>query len=424
MSTRAWRFVFAILIAGTLATVGALFQFGIPPNEILTFGVLTVCATTAQLLRIDALNHQSYYATLIFVYAAALSLSPSLFALLVIISYCAEWAKERWRKSDTLAQWYLQPFNITTVILAGFVVYILLRLGDPERTLFSTPLATFTSIFGALVFVLFNHMLVGQAVVLARGKTWRQFAVIDVDGFFIDLVLLLMGYTVTVMWRINLLLIPVAFSPLIILYRSLKIPELKKEAQVDPKTGLWTPRQFARLFKTEFQRAGRFQRPLALLMADLDLLRNINNSYGHLAGDQVLAEVGKIIAQNIREFDVAGRFGGEEFCVALPETRLEDARVIAERLRQTVETHAFIVHTSQMPIHVTMSIGIAIHPDDANSPAGLVHAADIAVYMAKLQGRNRTIAVCQVPADIHAAHAEVIDRLASFPISYFDQQGD
>ena len=96
-----------------------------------------------------------------------------------------------------------------------------------------------------------------------------------------------------------------AFS-LVLMYKALMIPQLKRDAQVDAKTGLFNARHFTVLFTAEVERAQRFGRPLSLIMADLDLLRNINNTYGHLAGDLVLAEMGRVIKETIREYDIAG----------------------------------------------------------------------------------------------------------------------
>src|SRR5439155_194927 len=139
----------------------------------------------------------------------------------------------------------------------------------------------------------------------------------------------------------------------VLMYKALSIPQLKQEAQTDGKTGLWNARHFSALFTAEMERATRFERPLTVLMADLDLLRNINNTYGHLAGDIVLSGIGKIISENIREYDIAGRFGGEEFAIVLPETGPVEAVQLAERLRSAVEAVSFEVSTSSVPIHAT-----------------------------------------------------------------------
>ncbi|MGB8644272.1 MAG: diguanylate cyclase [Anaerolineae bacterium] len=431
MSRRAWAFVYAILIAGALASACTFLFLGFPLTQWPTFLILTALATAAQLLRVDAINHQSYYATFIFIFAGVLLLAPAWFVLLVIISYCAEWAKERWLKSGTLSAWYLQPFNIATIILAGVLAHqfwiwldpdgsLYQSVGaDPDGALYRSLWETITVLLGALFFLAVNHLVTGQAIVLARKKSWQELGVLDRENLTMDMVLLLMGYIFAVMWEQNPLLVLVSLAPLVLIYRALMIPQLKMEAQTDGKTGLWNARYFGRLYAAEFDRANRFQRPLSMLMTDLDLLRNVNNTYGHIAGDEVLRQIGMLITQNIREYDIAGRFGGEEFCIALPETGVNDARVIADRLRQSVAAHGFRVHTSAAPIHVTMSIGIATHPADAQTAMELIHSADIAVYQAKLQGRNCTIAFPEVPPSVQAEHATSDHRLTALPNSLY-----
>ena len=130
---------------------------------------------------------------------------------------------------------------------------------------------------------------------------------------------------------------------------------------------------------------------MSLIMADLDLLRDINNTYGHLAGDAVLAGVARVFREQLRDYDVPARFGGEEFSILLPETEPEAALEIAERIRRAVAEHEFEVDTSSEPINVTVSLGVASFPRDGHDANELVHQADLAVYRAKIQGRNRVV---------------------------------
>ena len=132
-------------------------------------------------------------------------------------------------------------------------------------------------------------------------------------------------------------------------------------------------------------------------MADLDLLRDINNSYGHLAGDAVLKGVADVFRMQLRHYDVPARFGGEEFSILLPETSDEEALEIAERIRREVAERAFDVETSSQPIRATISIGVAAYPRDGQDGNELIHQADLAVYRAKLQGRNRVLDATSEP---------------------------
>src|SRR5207244_4419345 len=126
------------------------------------------------------------------------------------------------------------------------------------------------------------------------------------------------------------------------------------EARVDPKTGLFTARHFAAALSEEIGRAQRFERPMSLIMADLDLLRDINNTYGHLAGDAVLKGIAEVFRAQLRHYDVPARFGGEEFSILLPETPPEQALEIAERIRRAVAERPFDVETSSDPIRAAV----------------------------------------------------------------------
>jgi len=363
--------------------------------------VLMISATLAQLFKVEAPNNQTYFATTIFLFAGVLLLNPPLFALVVVVSYLVEWVKERIMQSPLLRLWYLQPFNICTHVLAGFAakgVYDFFAgyLGD-----FSQVYSSFSLLLGvvtsAVTYVIVNHLMVGLALVLARGASWKDSGILDVETLTIETILLFMGAVTAVLWTINPWLILPALSPLVLMYKALMIPQLKRDAQVDAKTGLFNARHFTVLFTAEVERAQRFGRPLSLIMADLDLLRNINNTYGHLAGDAVLGEMGRVIRETIREYDIAGRFGGEEFAIVLPEVDLEDARIVSERLREVVETTHVVVGTSVAPIHVTMSLGVSALNGAGSTLNSLLHEADVAVYHAKLRGRNCVVCVNEIP---------------------------
>ena len=129
---------------------------------------------------------------------------------------------------------------------------------------------------------------------------------------------------------------------------------------------------------------------MAVLMIDLDHFKNINDSYGHNVGDQVLQWVGKTLRESCRVYDVPGRYGGEEFCVVLPETLVGNTTVVAERIRNRFESSELTIGDNTL--RVTASFGIAgleSMPGDALTPATLIDRADRALYCAKNRGRNR-----------------------------------
>ena len=400
MSYRAWMYIWGVfLLAGSISVLTCC-NTTITPTDISLFATLLGLATLTQLFKVEAPSHTLYYATPLFWFAGVLLLPPFLYVLLVCIPLLIEWAKERLIRSDYLQAWYLQPFNIAMHTIAGLAAHSIYTVLSGNNGLFKTPVAILAVGGTAFVYVFVNHLLLAVALMLARGKSLRESAVLDQENLVIEMVLLCLGYLVAIVYGLNPWLIAPTITPLALIYQALKVPQLTQEAQTDAKTGLLNARHFKKRFEEELDRAERFNRPLAFIMADLDLLRAINNTYGHLAGDVVLEGIGQVIRRTVRNYDIAGRFGGEEFAIVLPETNQFEAQAMAERIRKAVEESSFSVSTNPTPIHVTMSLGIACFPADATTAIELNHKADVAVYQAKIQGRNRTICIANVPRSI------------------------
>jgi diguanylate cyclase (GGDEF)-like protein len=396
MTRRAWAYIGGVfLIAGALVVQSLFPQHPLHPNW-LAVEILFGLAIGAQLFKVEAPNHVLFYATPIFFFAGVTLLDPFLLFLLIAVSHAAEWVRERWTGSEYLAAWYLQPFNVAMFWIAGRSAQgLLLLLHDRAATGTGWELAAI--MMAAVVFVMLNHTILGVALVLARGISWVESGILDGSTFINDFVLLCVGSIVPVLWLYKPWFILPALAPIAFMYRALMIPQLKREAEMDPKTGLCNARHFNGLFAQELDRAQRFDRPLSVIMADLDHLRDINNVHGHLAGDAVLIGVAKVIHSTVRDYDIAARFGGEEFALLLPEVDEEQARVLAERLRRAIETATFTVPTSSAPLRASMSLGIACYPHDGRTTTELLHSADTAVYAAKTAGRNCTICASELP---------------------------
>jgi diguanylate cyclase (GGDEF)-like protein len=217
-----------------------------------------------------------------------------------------------------------------------------------------------------------------------------------------------LGLVVAALWQVNPAFIVPALAPLALMYRALMIPQLKHQATVDGKTGLVNAAHFKTLFSAELDRAGRFDRPLAVIMADLDLLRDINNNHGHLAGDAVLERIGRIIRQTMREYDISSRFGGEEFALVVPEVAPHLAEDLAERLRCAVAGTRVATGTGATEIGITMSLGVACFPQDGQTMEELLFAADMAVYEAKTRGRNTVVRAADLPRDRRVRQPEEV----------------
>lgn len=164
---------------------------------------------------------------------------------------------------------------------------------------------------------------------------------------------------------------------------------LKALAITDGLTGLFNYRYFKGELEKEVKKSDRYNRPLSLIMADVDFFKHYNDTNGHAQGDLALKSVAEIFMKSVRDVDLAARYGGEEFAVVLPETTLEQALIIAERIRRKLEEEDVPYEELQPNGQLTLSIGVASFPDNAKDASALIVAADKALYKAKENGRNQ-----------------------------------
>lgn len=165
--------------------------------------------------------------------------------------------------------------------------------------------------------------------------------------------------------------------------QSITLRELQFNASTDSLTGLLNRRQLDLSLEREIVRSRRYHTPLSILMLDIDHFKNVNDQFGHITGDAVLKDVARSIRNTIRQCDICGRFGGEEFLVIFPETDLDTGHFAAERIRQAVEALSF----SQKNLHVSISGGLAAIPED--DTIGAIARADRQLYLSKTNGRNQ-----------------------------------
>jgi diguanylate cyclase (GGDEF)-like protein/putative nucleotidyltransferase with HDIG domain len=364
-------------------------------RESIRFVLIAVGAAIAQLFVVrHAHRNQSYHAHAVLLIPAIFMLPPETLPLVALMQHLPEWLKERY-------PWYIQSFNI-----ANFTLTLLGAWGGGHLILDADTVITnddlryaVASLVVVSLYVGLNHLILAPMLRFASRLSYRELfdTLFSFESLITDVVLATIGMGVAAMWSSNPWLIGFAAAPLALIHRSLAVPQLQAEARVDPKTGLFNARHFATVLADELARAARFSRPMSVIMADLDLLRDINNTYGHLAGDAVLKGIAEIFRQQLRHYDVPARFGGEEFCILLPETPPDQALEIAERVRRAVAERLYDVETSSEPIHATISMGVAGFPRDGVDANELIHQADLAVYRAKLQGRNRVLDATNEP---------------------------
>jgi diguanylate cyclase (GGDEF)-like protein len=305
-----------------------------------TFAILVPIIAAVHLVGAERQKHQGSHLSLAPIFAAALLLPPALTALAIVIAFVPETVRSRPR-------WYIAIFNV-----ANFVGPALLASACFDAVGGTSDAAwALAASAGIAAFIVSQYTL---AIMLRLARGVRVLETIRIDCVLIDAGLVSLGAVAASLWEINQGLVALTLLPLALAFRSLAIPGLVEATRIEPKTGLYNMRHFQSVLSQELQRASRFERPLAVFMIDVDHLREINTTRGHLAGDRALKVVASALESATREYDVAARFGGDEFCVVLPETDLEGALVVAERIRSFVEL-------SSSDPKVTVSVGVTSH---------------------------------------------------------------
>jgi diguanylate cyclase (GGDEF)-like protein len=165
---------------------------------------------------------------------------------------------------------------------------------------------------------------------------------------------------------------------------------MAEQLEYDNLTGVYSRPEFHRRLAKELDRSLRYGHIVTLLMVDLDRFKQVNDTCGHPCGDDVLRATAMELIKHVRNFDSVARYGGEEFAVIMPETGAHGARAVAERLREAIASRPVTTARGNV-LNITVSIGMAAFPVDARSGEDLIAAADMALYAAKEQGRNRVV---------------------------------
>jgi diguanylate cyclase (GGDEF)-like protein len=352
--------------------------------------LLLVCATIAQQFKVKSPKHQSYYTTTIFFFAAALLLRPAYVIAIIIAVHAVELLRVRLR-------WYIPAFNVANFILCSMAATAIFRLGQSGTPAWGGRAVLYAALAG-VAFVVLNHLLTALVIMWARGVPIARAGTMEWENVGTDLALMSVGALGSLLWLTTPWLVPLCLGPLFLIYRSLLVPSLREEARTDPKTELANMKHWNQVAQAEVERARRFQRPLSVVLADLDLLRDVNNRHGHLMGDQMIRRVADVIRSALREYDVPARFGGDEFAILMPETTLPEAMSVTERIRRGVEAIELKV-ADGASARASVSIGVALFPGHGRTASDLLAAADRAVYQAKAMGRNRVRAFADLESE-------------------------
>jgi diguanylate cyclase (GGDEF)-like protein len=249
------------------------------------------------------------------------------------------------------------------------------------------PRQALAAIVCAVVFGLLNAGLVAVAAWLVDPDTRLSDMLWDNERMLLDLTETCVGILVTIACALSTLLLAVALPPVVMLQRSLLHSQLKTQARTDPKTGVLNAGAWQGEAALAVDRARRRHEGLAVLLADVDYFKRVNDTYGHLTGDAMLRTLAAEMRQQVRESDLVGRFGGEEFAIVLSGTTAAEAYLVAERIRRGVGVVRVL--TKDMIVGVTVSIGVSVLGSHGSDLDELLETADKALYRAKRTGRDR-----------------------------------
>ncbi|GAB2790758.1 GGDEF domain-containing protein [Amycolatopsis magusensis] len=322
----------------------------------------------------------------VWILAVTLLTTPSLGAAAAVVLYAHFWWRT-WRYIASVPA-YRAVFNAAMMALSAFAADAVAHWFPANDVLDITkPEHLIAPVLVIGVFWLVNSVLVAVVIWLSQGEAgWSRLLGCWSDNA-LEVSTLCMGVLTAslVAWRPWMVVL--VLPPLYVLHRSVLIKQLEHAATTDRKTGLLNATSWHSLADRELAKAARHSSPSAVLMIDLDHFKRVNDTYGHLVGDEVLRKVADTIRQQVRRHDLCGRFGGEEFVVFMPDTGRDDAVRIAERLRAAV--HA-IPADEKMP-RVSVSIGVGTYPELGHNLEDVLLAADNALFGAKNQGRDRVV---------------------------------
>jgi diguanylate cyclase (GGDEF)-like protein len=235
-----------------------------------------------------------------------------------------------------------------------------------------------------------NNLFVAIAIAGSEPGARLAKMILGRQSLYNDVVEVCVATVVTLAIVISPFAIFFALPFVTLLQRSSRHAQLLDASRIDPKTGLLNAVTWRRESTSEVARAERSGSSLAVALIDIDHFKHVNDNFGHLAGDEALRAISQALRLAVRQYDLVGRFGGEEFSVLLPQADAADARVIAERIRGGIEALRVDSGIPGVPITMTVSVGVAALGDGARAQiTELLAAADAALYRAKRAGRNR-----------------------------------
>lgn len=389
------RILIGVVVAAAVA-LAALTMHAAPPLNLPDWAAMLVFGSLAAMSHFRPTwshNQQSKYNTLPAAYfAMAMVLPPPVIPVVIIASWLP-WVvmKTGFRPARVVEV----SFNLSLDVAAAVTSRLVYEAG--ARVI---PSPTLALLFSAVTFVAIQTLLVATIVVLYRRIPYREVDTLKVNSISAEMSTVIVGGITALLFHFDPMSLVVVFLPLGYLQYLMDKVQNQQAAFLDAKTGVFNYRYLDERLPKEIERSKNTGLPLSVIFADLDYLREVNNNYGHLAGDLAIQNVAKALKDCLQDNQFAARFGGEEFVMVLPQVDHATALQVAEIARARVAETT--IRAGETQFGVTMSFGVATVPDDARTVRDLIHTADLAVYQAKANGRN---CVCSYPKEVKEACA-------------------
>jgi len=390
--------VLSVQLAATLCVAWALFEHNVTGSSLgrlAFFAILGIAYEEASRrvadlrLRIAGLSY--FDMTSVWTFAGALALPPLLgFVLVVIIRFYMWWRYQRNSRSAKYRHVYTAASIVIACEVAHVVDKFVLSLSSADNMAVA---ASFAILLSIVAYRAVQAGIIAVAVYVSDPMSSPRTLLGDRDANAFEIATLSLGGMLAMIVEPTLLLGVLVLAPMVVLQRGALVKELAVAATTDSKTGLLNASAWTQLAERDLARVVRERGTAVVLVLDMDHFKDVNDSHGHMVGDSALRAVADALTAELRDYDLVGRFGGEEFVAILPGMNVDDGVSAAERLRlRILRLEIPAADGSTLDSMLSASIGVAGFPQHGSELSELLQAGDVALYAAKRAGRNRVMA--------------------------------